>query len=149
MTCCVRGVQARFAEAVAEARELRREGDASAPEVLSLRAAALYGSGNLDLATRCYAEARAGAVARVRASVRSRVFSLRGICLAGRGRRWFLPSGGANRSGVVSEADSVVLVCLLSNTHTAVHMRTLFCANQHPEHKRHGASWTQRWRRAG
>ncbi len=56
-------MQARFAEAVAEARELRREGDASAPEVLSLRAAALYGSGNLDLAMRCYVEVCAGDLA--------------------------------------------------------------------------------------
>ena len=41
---------------MAEGRELRREGDASAPEVLALRASALYGSGNLDLAMRCYVE---------------------------------------------------------------------------------------------
>jgi len=43
---------------VAEARVLTREGDASAPEVLALRGAALYGSGNMGLATRCYEEAR-------------------------------------------------------------------------------------------
>jgi len=43
---------------VAEARALTREGDASAPEVLALRGAALYGSGNMGLATRCYEEAR-------------------------------------------------------------------------------------------
>ena len=49
-------LQSRFAEAVTESRELRREGDASAPEVLALRASALYGSGNLDLAMRCYSE---------------------------------------------------------------------------------------------
>ncbi|KAK9836016.1 hypothetical protein WJX81_006398 [Elliptochloris bilobata] len=49
--------QSRFAEAVAEGRELRREGDTSAPEVLALRASALYGCGNLDLAMRCYVEA--------------------------------------------------------------------------------------------
>ena len=50
--------QARHAEAVAEARALTREGDASAPEVLALRGAALYGSGNMGLATRCYEQAR-------------------------------------------------------------------------------------------
>ncbi len=40
----------RHAEAVAEARALTRDGDASAPEVLELRARAIYLCGNVDVA---------------------------------------------------------------------------------------------------
>ena len=40
----------RHAEAVAEARGLSHEGDASAPEVLELRGRALYLSGNMPMA---------------------------------------------------------------------------------------------------
>ncbi|GAB4814815.1 hypothetical protein N2152v2_001861 [Parachlorella kessleri] len=47
----------RHAEAVAEARGLSHEGDASAPEVLELRGRALYLSGNMPMAQQCYQHA--------------------------------------------------------------------------------------------
>ena len=47
----------RAAEAVGEARGLTLEGDGNAPEVLALRAQALYASGNMPMAQRHFEEA--------------------------------------------------------------------------------------------
>lgn len=46
----------RHAEALAEGRSLSIEGNASHPDVLAIRAGALYSAGNMQLAERVYQE---------------------------------------------------------------------------------------------
>lgn len=48
----------RHSEALADSRTLTVEGSASHPEVLAVRAAALYAAGNMQLAERVYQEVR-------------------------------------------------------------------------------------------
>ena len=48
----------KHAEALAETRGLTVEGDSAAAEVLTVRAEALYGSGNMERAMKMYEEVR-------------------------------------------------------------------------------------------
>ena len=61
-SCDVRLIASVCTEALSESRNLTVEGDAAAPEVLELRAAATYQSGNVEMAQRLFQEVRVPAI---------------------------------------------------------------------------------------